>query len=80
MSKVFGWLLVLLGVYVIATLSSDGPTAGTGGAAVLALVLFVAPGVWLIRRQARRDAKRQEQIDDMAEAIETAIKADRESR
>lgn len=81
MSKVVGWILVSLGFATCGTLASQGldPTVG-GGAMLWALVLFVLPGVWFIRRPARLAAKRKAKTDDMAAAIATAIKADRERR
>lgn len=80
-SKVLGWILVALGFATCSVLGSQNldPTVG-GNAMLMTTVLFVLPGVWLIRRSGRKAAARAESRDDMAAAIAAAIKADREGR
>lgn len=81
MSKVVGWILVSLGFATCATLAGQGLDPQTGGNAMLMSgALFVLPGVWLIRRSGRKAAARKASRDDMADAIATAIRKDREGR
>ncbi len=81
MSKIIGWILVALGFATCATLASDNLDPQTGGNAMLITsVIFVLPGVWLIRRSGRKAAQRAQSRDDMADAIATAIRKDREGR
>jgi len=79
-SKVLGWCLTLLGLYVIATICMQPLTTTTSASVVLTLFLLVLPGVWLIRRSSRKAAERDAARDDMADAIATAIRKDREGR
>ncbi len=81
MAKVVGWLLVALGFATCASLASQGLDPQTGGNAMLITsVIFVLPGAWLIRRSGRKAAQRAAARDDMADAIATAIRKDREGR
>lgn len=80
-STVLGWILVALGFATCSVLGSQNldPTVG-GNAMLMTTVLFVLPGVWLIRRKARLAAKHKASTDAMADAIATAIRKDREGR
>lgn len=76
-----GWTLVALGFYGCADMASQGLDPDVGGAGmVMTTLLFVLPGALLIRWGRSRGKRRQEQRDDMAEAIATAIRKDREGR
>ena len=79
-SKVLGWILVVFGLAVAGQVAMQPLTPTTGGSVVLTLVLFGLPGVWLIRRSGRKAAQRAAARDDMADAIATAIRQDREGR
>jgi membrane protein DedA with SNARE-associated domain len=80
-SKVLGWILVALGFATCSVLASQNLDPQTGGnAMLLSGFLFVLPGVWLIRRSGRKAAQRAQSRDDMADAIATAIRKDREGR
>ena len=80
MSKVVGWMLVMLGLFVAADVAMEPLTPTTGASVVLSLALLVLPGVWLIRRSGRKAAAQKQSQADMAEAIATAIRKDREGR